>query len=74
MAKRLKNLLATVLQWLYVNWGQLWHAIRQLSGDDAYERYLAHHSACHPDTLPLLRNEYFQLRQEQKWSGIKRCC
>ena len=23
---------------------KLWHAIRRLSGDDAYERYLAHHS------------------------------
>ncbi len=74
MAKRLNNLLATVLQWLYVSWRKLWHAIRHLSGDDAYERYLAHHSACHPDTAPLSRNEYFLHLQEQKWSGIKRCC
>jgi uncharacterized short protein YbdD (DUF466 family) len=52
----------------------LWRVIRQLSGDDAYERYLAHHTACHAETAPLSRKEYFQRQQQQKWSGIKRCC
>lgn len=68
------DLLATVLHRLNASIRKLWHILRQLSGDDAYERYLAHHSACHPDTAPLSRNEYFLHRQEQKWSGIKRCC
>lgn len=63
MAKRLNKLLR-----------QSWYAIRQLSGDDAYERYLAHHAACHPDTAPLSRKEFFQHEQQQKWSDIKRCC
>ncbi len=53
---------------------QSWRMIRQLSGDDAYERYLEHHAACHAETPPLSRKEYFQRQQQQKWSGIKRCC
>ena len=51
-----------------------WRTIRQLSGDDAYERYQAHHAACHSDSVPLSRKEFFQRQQQQKWSGIKRCC
>ena len=53
---------------------QSWRMIRQLSGDDAYERYLAHHAACHAETAPLSRKAYFQRQQQQKWSSIKRCC
>ena len=63
MATRLKKLLRSC-----------WQNIRQLSGDDAYERYLAHHTACHADTAPLSRKEFFQRTQQQKWSSIKRCC
>ncbi len=70
MAKRLNDLFATVLQWFYAHWRKFWCAIRQLSGDDAYERYLAHHTA----TTPLSRKEFFQHEQQQKWSTIKRCC
>ena len=52
----------------------LWRAIRRLSGDDGYERYLAHHAASHPDAPALPRRTWFALQQQQKWSGIKRCC
>ena len=31
----------------------LWCWIRQLSGDDAFERYRAHQLACHPDAAPM---------------------
>ena len=52
--------------------------IRQLSGDDAYERYLKHyaeHHAVHDDTEPSLsREEFFKQWQDSKWKGIKRCC
>ena len=51
-----------------------WRIVRQLSGDDAYERYLAHHAACHAETAPLSRKAYFQHLQQQKWNGIRRCC
>lgn len=51
-----------------------WRGIRRLSGDDAYERYLAHHAEHHPDTPPLSREEFFKQWQGNKWKGVKRCC
>lgn len=63
MATRLKNLLR-----------RTWEYIRQLSGDDAYERYLAHHASCHAGTAPHSREAFFRHRQQHKWDGIKRCC
>lgn len=53
---------------------QVWQFIREVTGDDAYERYLAHHRATHPDRMPLSRQDYFKLQQEQKWSKVSRCC
>jgi uncharacterized short protein YbdD (DUF466 family) len=53
---------------------KLWRAIRRLSGDDAYERYQAHHAECHPDQAPLSREEFFMQWQKNKWKGAKRCC
>jgi uncharacterized short protein YbdD (DUF466 family) len=53
-----------------------WQGIRQLSGDDAYEKYLKHHAEHHlSDTEPpLSRAEFFKQWQDKKWKGIKRCC
>lgn len=51
-----------------------WRFIRELSDDDAYERYLAHHRAEHPDCVALSRREFFIAEQQRKWNGIKRCC
>ena len=55
--------------------------LRQLTGEDAYERYLAHfytHQAdFHTDTeaiKPLSREAFFKQWQDNKWTGIKRCC
>jgi uncharacterized short protein YbdD (DUF466 family) len=52
----------------------MWSFVRQVSGDDAYERYLEHALTEHPDQRPLRRYEYYRLRTEQKWSRITRCC
>ena len=58
----------------------LWQNIRQLSGDDAYERYLAHYTQhqneLHAEELepPLSREAFFKEWQTSKWKGIKRCC
>lgn len=53
----------------------LWKAVRRMSGDDAYERYLAHHAAHHlEDAPPLSRAEFFRQWQDGKWKGVKRCC
>ena len=52
----------------------VWRAIRELSGDDGYERYLAHHATAHPDVQPLTRAAWFTHNQHEKWTGVKRCC
>jgi uncharacterized short protein YbdD (DUF466 family) len=51
-----------------------WRTLRQLAGDDAYERYCEHLRLNHPDELPLSRREFYIRNQQEKWSGIKRCC
>ena len=49
--------------------------VRELVGDDAYERYLAHWYRQHADeSLPLDRKAFFKMEQERKWNGIRRCC
>lgn len=58
---------------------QAWQRVRQLSGDDAYERYLAHYAEHHAGQvddahLPLSHAEFFKQWQDEKWTGIKRCC
>lgn len=51
-----------------------WQALRRLSGDDAYERYLAHHGEQHPGATPLDRTTWFREEQKRKWDGVRRCC
>lgn len=53
---------------------KLWKLIRQLSGDDAYERYLEHVREHHPEMMPLDPKAFFVREEERKWSGIRRCC
>lgn len=55
-------------------WSYIWRVIRELSGDDAYERYIAQHTISYPDITPLARKDFFLYQQQQKWSGIQRCC
>ncbi|MFM9913617.1 MAG: YbdD/YjiX family protein [Methylophilaceae bacterium] len=52
---------------------KIWRIIRRLSGDDAYERYVAHHTH-HHEGVPLSREAYFKQWQDGKWQGVKRCC
>lgn len=52
----------------------VWRAIRELSGDDAYERYIVQCASNYTDTTPLARKDFFLYQQQQKWSGIQRCC
>ena len=48
--------------------------LRAVSGDDAYERYLAHHAVEHAGQPPMSRKDYFIERQRRKWTGVTRCC
>jgi uncharacterized short protein YbdD (DUF466 family) len=52
----------------------LWSFIRSLARDNAYESYLDHHRAEHPDERPLSRRELYLREQQRKWGGITRCC
>jgi uncharacterized short protein YbdD (DUF466 family) len=52
----------------------VWAYLRRVTGDDAYECYLEHQRARHPDARPLTRREYFKRRQDEKWSKVSRCC
>jgi uncharacterized short protein YbdD (DUF466 family) len=54
---------------------RLWRALRTLSGDDAYERYLAHWRTHHAgEGEPLDRKAFYKAEQDRKWNGPKRCC
>lgn len=54
---------------------RIWQFIRRLSGDDAYERYLAHQRLAHPDARPLDRQAFYVHEQERRFSdGPTRCC
>ena len=52
----------------------LWHYLRQVTGDDAYERYLAHRSLALAGEPLLTRQQFLKRRQEEKWSKVSRCC
>lgn len=52
----------------------LWHYLRQVTGDDAFERYIAHRKRSHAGEPPLTRQQFFKLKQEEKWSKVSRCC
>ena len=53
---------------------QIWNYLRHVTGDDAYERYLAHHRQAHPGEPPMTQRQYFRRRQDEKWSKVSRCC
>jgi uncharacterized short protein YbdD (DUF466 family) len=48
--------------------------LRQMTGDDAYERYVVHHHQHHSDQALLDRRAYYLAEQQRKWTGVKRCC
>ena len=51
-----------------------WALLRALSGDDAYERYVAHAKGLHPGLAALSRREFYDAQLRRKWSGVNRCC
>jgi uncharacterized short protein YbdD (DUF466 family) len=54
----------------------LWRALREITGDDAYERYLAHWRATHAQDggKPMDRKAFYRAEIQRRWNGIKRCC
>jgi uncharacterized short protein YbdD (DUF466 family) len=55
---------------------RFWRLLREMTGDDAYERYLAHWQASHAHEggKPMSRKEFCTAEIQRRWSGVKRCC
>ena len=53
-----------------------WLGLREMTGDDAYERYLDHWRKHHAKEgyKPMDRETFFKQELERKWSGVRRCC
>lgn len=51
-----------------------WDFLRLASGDDAYERYVAHARCTHPGATPMSRHAFELDRQQRKWNRVSRCC
>ncbi|HYM36060.1 MAG TPA: CstA-like transporter-associated (seleno)protein [Steroidobacteraceae bacterium] len=51
-----------------------WRILRELAGDDAYERYRDHHMHAHAHEPLLDRRAFYIKDQQEKWNGVKRCC
>ena len=46
-----------------------WEYLREISGENAYDRYLQVHAATHPDKPPLSRGEFYRHRQDEKYNN-----
>ena len=49
--------------------------VRRIVGAPDYERYVAHVRECHPDHVPMSREEFWRERLESRYSKPgARCC
>lgn len=55
-------------------WSRFWSGLRAVTGDDAYERYLAHCSDWHPHAAPLDRAAFYVAELDRRWKRVNRCC
>jgi len=51
-----------------------WEYLKEISGENAYERYLAVHAATHPDRPPMSRGEFYRWRQDEKYNNLGSRC
>lgn len=51
-----------------------WQALRSLSGDDAYERYLQHLREHHDGSAALDRRAFYLREQERRFNGGPTSC
>jgi uncharacterized short protein YbdD (DUF466 family) len=52
-----------------------WRALRTLTGDDAYQRYLEHVRRAHSGAVPLDATTFYRVETERRFSGgPNRCC
>jgi uncharacterized short protein YbdD (DUF466 family) len=48
--------------------------LRGVTGDDAYDKYLAHMRASRPGEPPMSAREFYRAQLENRWSCINGCC
>jgi uncharacterized short protein YbdD (DUF466 family) len=48
--------------------------LRGVTGDDAYEKYVAHMQATDASQPLMSQKEFFKAQMEQKWSCVSGCC
>jgi uncharacterized short protein YbdD (DUF466 family) len=44
-----------------------WWYLKEVSGENAYDRYLAVHASTHPGRPPMSRGEFYRQRQDEKY-------
>ena len=47
----------------------IWDYLKEISGENAYDRYLAVHVATHPGKPPMSRSEFYRWRQDEKYNN-----
>ena len=51
----------------------VWDYLKEVSGENAYDRYLEKHRATHPEKEPLKRGEFYRWRQDALYNPGSRC-
>jgi len=52
----------------------IWEYLKEISGENAYDRYLAVHTATHPGKPPMSRGEFYRARQDEKYANLGSRC
>jgi uncharacterized short protein YbdD (DUF466 family) len=47
----------------------IWEYLKEISGENAYDRYLAVHAATHPGKKAMTRGEFYRWRQDEKYNN-----
>ncbi len=47
----------------------VWEYLKEISGENAYDRYRAVHTATHPGKPPMDRGEFYRWRQDEKYNN-----
>ena len=47
----------------------VWYYLKEVSGENAYDRYLERHHATHPEKKPLKRGEFYRWRQDALYNN-----
>ena len=47
----------------------IWEYLKEISGENAYDRYLAVHTSTHPEKRAMTRGEFYHARQDEKYNN-----